>query len=52
MVEDVLADLVQINVYIRRGGINWEQILDLSVDRGAWWMLTALCAVSTGGSNV
>jgi len=29
-------------VDIRGGGINWEQIPDLAVDRGAWRELTAL----------
>jgi len=41
-----------------RGGINWEQIPDLAVDRGgpgdreAWRKLTALCAISTGGTSL
>jgi len=53
MAEDVQADLVQIvKVDITREGINWEQIPDLAVVKVAWRELTALCAISTGGSKV
>jgi len=38
----------KVEVDIRGGGINWEQIPDLAVDRGAWRKLTALCAVKHG----
>jgi len=35
-----------------RRGINWEQIPALAVDKGAWRELTALRAISTGGTKV
>jgi len=41
-----------VKVDIRRGGISWEQIPDLAVDRGTWRELTALCAIGTGGTKV
>ena len=34
---------------ISRGGVSWEQVPLLAVDRVAWRELTALCASSTGG---
>jgi len=30
------------NQRVRRGGISWEQIPEMAVDRGAWRELTAL----------
>jgi len=41
-----------VKVEIRGRGINWEQIPDLAVDRGAWRKMTTLCAISTGGTKV
>jgi len=37
---------------IRRGGITWDQLPDLAVDRSAWKELTALCVSDTGASKV
>jgi len=37
-----------VEVDIRIGGITGEQIPELAVDRGAWRMLTALCAIKHG----
>ena len=36
---------------ISRGGVSWEQVPLLAVDRVAWKELTALCASSTGGTK-
>jgi len=35
---------------IERGGVSWERIPELAVDRNTWKELTALCAnIDTGG---
>jgi len=38
---------------IKRGGVGWEMIPELAVDRKTWKELTALCAnIGTEGSKV
>jgi len=37
---------------LNRGGLKWEDLLEVTANRVHWKQLTALCAVGAGGSKV